>query len=103
MAQMVKNPACTAGDPGLVPASGRPSRRRGVYTTQHICSGESHGQRSLTGLQSMGSKELNRTERPTLHFFKRDEMTKSVNSRRRIRVMASGSSVGQCGASHLQS
>ena len=54
-AQLVKNLSASAGDPGSIPGWGRsPGGGQGKPTPVFL-SGESHGQRSLVGLQSMGS------------------------------------------------
>ena len=78
MAQMVKNPPAPQEIQVQSLRQEDPHGEGSGYPLQYICPGESHGQRSLTGYSPWGRKELNRTERPTLHFFKRDEMTKSV-------------------------
>ena len=38
LAQMVKESACTAEDPGLIPGSGRSSREGNSYLLQYSCS-----------------------------------------------------------------
>ena len=50
-----KESACKAGDPGLIPGSGR-----------SLGLGEFHGQRSLMGYSPLGHKESDTTERLTL-------------------------------------
>ena len=51
-----------AGEPGLIPGSARSPRKENGYPLQYFLPGEFHGQRSLGGLQSMGSQELDTTE-----------------------------------------
>ena len=60
-----KESACNAGEPYLVPGSGRFPWRRGWQPTPIFLPGESHGQRSLMGyspwgcgLQSMGLQRV---------------------------------------------
>ena len=63
----VKNPHGNAGDVGSIPRSGRFPWRRKQQPIPVFLPGESHGQRSLAGLQSIwGGKESDTTER--LHF-----------------------------------
>ena len=52
---MVKNPPATAGIIGSVPGSQRFPWSRKWQLTLVFLLGKSHGQRSLAGLQSMGS------------------------------------------------
>ena len=55
---MVKNPPANAGDVrdvGLIPGSGRSPREGHGNPLQYSCLENPHGQRSLVGLQSMGS------------------------------------------------
>ena len=54
---MVENPSSSAGDEGLTPGSGRSPGVGNGTPIQYSCLGKSHGQRSLVGLQSMGSKK----------------------------------------------
>ena len=56
-ASVVKNPPASAGDPGLIPGSGRFPWRRKWQPTPVFLPGESHGQRSLTGYSPWGCKE----------------------------------------------
>ena len=64
MDQMVKKESdCTAIDPGLIPGSGRsPGEENGILQNGIpilvFLPGEFHGQRSLHGLQSMGSQRV---------------------------------------------
>ena len=54
-----KESACNAGEPYLVPGSGRFPWRRGWQPTPIFLPGESHGQRSLMGyIQSMGLQRV---------------------------------------------
>ena len=62
--------ACNAGDPGLIPGSGRspgdlPSRRNWQPTPAFL-PGKSHGRRSLIGYSPWDRKESDTTKR--LHF-----------------------------------
>ena len=58
----VKVSACNAGDPGLIPGSGRFPWRRKWQPTPVLLPGESHGGRSLVGYSPWGHKELDTTE-----------------------------------------
>ena len=54
-----KEPACNVGDPGSIPGLGRsPGEGNGYYPLQYSCLENPHGQRSLVGLQSMGSQRV---------------------------------------------
>ena len=55
VAQMIKNPPANAGDPGLIPGSGRP-RIRAWQPTPVSLPGESHGQRSPLGYSPQGHR-----------------------------------------------
>ena len=46
---MVKKSACSAGDRGSIPGSGRSPGRRECQSTPVFLPGKSHGQRSLAG------------------------------------------------------
>ena len=62
---VVKNPPANAGgagDPGLIPGSGRVPWRRKWQPTAVFLPGESHGPRSLMGYSPWGRKESNTTE-----------------------------------------
>ena len=60
-----KESAYNAGNPGLIPGSGRsPGEGTPVFLP-----GEFHGQRDLVGYSPWGCKELNRTEGLTLSLF----------------------------------
>ena len=51
-----------SGDPGSIPGLGRsPPWRRAWQPFQVFWPGESHGQRSLTGPQSIGSQRVGRS------------------------------------------
>ena len=52
----VEKPPVDAGDVGSIPGSGRFPWRRAWQPTPVCLPGESHGQRSLAGLQSLGSQ-----------------------------------------------
>ena len=72
VAQLVKNlPAmqettCSAGDPGLIPGSGRSPGEGNGYPLQYSCLEKSHGQRSLVGCSPWDHKQLGTTEQLTL-------------------------------------
>ena len=55
-----KESACNAGDMGLIPGFGR-SPEKEMATNSSILSGKSHGQRSLEGYGSSGTKESAKT------------------------------------------
>ena len=58
-----KDSACSAGDPGSMPGSGRSPRivkRRKWQPTPVFLPGESHGQRSLAGYSPWGCKSWTR-------------------------------------------
>ena len=57
-----KETACSAGDPGSIPGSGR-SPGGGWRPTPGFLPGESHGQKSLARYSPWGLKESDRTER----------------------------------------
>ena len=80
VAQLVNNPHANAGNPGLIPGSGRSPREGNGYPLQYswaslvaqlvknpptpvFLPGEFHGQRSLAGYSPWGCKESDRTER----------------------------------------
>ena len=66
---MVRNTPANAGDIedlGLIPGSGR-SSRRAWQPTPIFLPGESHGQKSLASPSPWGCKESDTTERLTLH------------------------------------
>ena len=61
--------ACNAGDPDLIPASGRsPGEGNGnpLQYSPVFLPGEFHGQKSLVGYSQWGCKELDMTEQLTL-------------------------------------
>ena len=60
--------ACSAGDPGSIPGSGR-SPGEGNGNPLQFWPGESHGQRSLVGYSPWGRKESDTAEQLTLHYF----------------------------------
>ena len=63
-----KEPACNAGDPGLIPGLGRsPGERNGnPQPTPVFLPREFHRQRSLAGCNPWGHQESDMTERLTL-------------------------------------
>ena len=63
-----KEPACNAGDPGLIWIGKIPWRREWLPTPVFL-PGEFHGQRSLEGYSPRGHKGLDMTERLTLSLF----------------------------------
>ena len=56
-----KESICNAGDPGLIPGSGRSPGGEWLLTTGFL-PGELHGQRSLVGYSPWGHKESDMTE-----------------------------------------
>ena len=56
-----KESTCNAGDPGLIPGSGR-SPEGNSKTTPVFLPRKSHGQRSLKGYSPWSRKELDMTE-----------------------------------------
>ena len=60
MVLVVKNTLETAGDPGLIPGSGRSPGEGG--NSLIFLPGEFHGQRSLVGYSPQGRKESNKIE-----------------------------------------
>ena len=58
---MVKNPPVNAGDAGSIPGSGRSPGEGNGNPLQYFLPGKSYGQRSLWGLQSMGSQKSDTT------------------------------------------
>ena len=64
-----KESPCNAGDPGLIPGSGKiPWRRKWQHTPVFLL-GESHGQRSLVCSSPWGRKKSGTTERLTLIYL----------------------------------
>ena len=61
-----KEPACSVGDPGLIPGLGRSLEEGNGYPLWLFLPGEFHGHRSLVDYGSWGHKELDRTEWLTL-------------------------------------
>ena len=57
-----KESACNAGDPGLIPGSGRSPGGGHVNQLQYSCLENTHGQRSLVGYSPRGCKESDTTE-----------------------------------------
>ena len=57
-----KESACSAGDPDLVPGSGRSPGEGNGNPLQYSCLEKSHGQRSLAGNSPWSYKELDMTE-----------------------------------------
>ena len=65
----VKESACSVGDPGLIPRSGRYPGDEHGNTLQYYCLSESHGQKSLVGYSPWSPKESDTTEQLTLSLF----------------------------------
>ena len=63
-----KESACSAGNLGSVPGLGRSPEGGHGNPLQYACLENPHGQKSLAGLQSMGS-ELDRTEWLSTQFI----------------------------------
>ena len=57
-----KEPACNAGDTGLIPGWGRSPGGRHGNPLQYSCLENPHGQRNLAGYSPWGHKEWNTTE-----------------------------------------
>ena len=66
LAQMVKNPPCTAGDLGSIPGLGRSPVEGNGLPPPIVLPGKSHGQRNLVGYGPWGHKESDTTEQLTL-------------------------------------
>ena len=62
-----KESACSVGDLGLIPGLGRSPGGGHGNPLQYSLSGESHGQRSLVGYSPWCCKELDRTEKLSMH------------------------------------
>ena len=63
-----KESACSAGDTGSIPGSGRSPGEGNGNPFQYSCLLKSHGQRSLVDYSSWGCKESDMTKRPTLSY-----------------------------------
>ena len=61
-----KESACTAGDLGSIPGSGRSPREGNGLPTAVFLPGESHGQRSLADYSPWGQKDLDAAEQLTI-------------------------------------
>ena len=68
----VKPSAWNAGDPSLIPGSGRSPGEGKWHPTPVFLPGESHGGRSLVGYCPWGLKESDRTEQLYFHFLSSD-------------------------------
>ena len=62
-----KESACNAGDPGLIPGSGRSPGEGNGNPLQVFLPRELHGQRSLVGYSLWDSKESDTTKQLTQH------------------------------------
>ena len=69
VAQMVKDPTCHEGDPGLIPGLRRPCGERNGYPLQYSCLENPHGQRSLWSYSPWGHKESDTTVRLSLSLW----------------------------------
>ena len=81
--------ACNAGDPGSIPGLARSPVDGNGHPLQYSCLGKSHGQRSLTGYSPRSYKELDMTEKLTLHFWmwSSREVTKKLEPQAGCRVL----------------
>ena len=61
--------ACNAGNLGLIPGSGRSPGGRHGNPLQYSCLEKPHGQRSLAGYSPWSHKELEMTERLSIHIY----------------------------------
>ena len=68
VAQLVKNPPGNAGDSGSIPGWGKCWGEGNGNTLQYSCLENPHGQRNLAGYSPWDRKELDKTERFSLHF-----------------------------------
>ena len=64
-----KESACSAGDLGLIPGSGRSSGEGNGLPTPVFLPGESQGQKSLAGHSPWSHKESDTTEQLTLSLY----------------------------------
>ena len=64
-----KNLNHNAGDPGLIPGSGRSTGEGNGYPLQYFLPGEFHGQSCLAGYSPRGLTELDTTEKLTFSLF----------------------------------
>ena len=60
--QVVKNPPANAGDPGVIPGSGRVPGEGNGYPLQYPCLGNPVDRGAWWGHSSWGHKELDMTE-----------------------------------------
>ena len=72
-----KASACSAGDPGSIPGSGRSPGEGHGNPLQYSCLEKSHGWRSLVGYRPWGRKESDATER--LHFLSVSNSARGVD------------------------
>ena len=81
MAQTVNDPACDAGDPGLIPGSGRyPGEGNGNFPSFPVfLTGKSHGQKSLVSCSPWGRKELGTTGQLTLAYLRQYSVPLSLS------------------------
>ena len=86
-----KESACNAGDPCLIPGSGRSPGERKWLPTPVFWPGESHGQRSLEGYSPWGCKELDMTKSliPRLCFSKTKTLFQRKGGRRSTKTCLS--------------
>ena len=64
-----KESACNAGDPGLIPRSGRCPGEGNGNPLQYSCLEKTQGQKSLVSYSPRGCKELDMTEWLTLYYM----------------------------------
>ena len=70
-----KESACSVGDLGSIPGSGRSPGEGNGYVFQCSCLENPHGQRSLAGCSPWGCKESNMTELLIFHFQPKDKQS----------------------------
>ena len=65
-----KASVCNAGDPGLIPGSGRSPLEKEMATHSSSIAWKTHGRRSLVGYSPWGHKDLDTTEQLHLSLSK---------------------------------
>ena len=63
----VKESACSAGDPGLIPGLGRFPGEGNGNLLQYCCLANPHGQRNLEGYSPWGHKKSDTTKQLSIH------------------------------------
>ena len=89
VAQLVKKSACSAGDPGSIPGSGKIPWRKKWQPTPVFLLGKSHGHRSLVGGSPWGCKESGTTEQLTLITSNRPSLLSEVKQYITLHVLKS--------------